>query len=141
MPWGGAGGAEAEPGAQGTRGTVFTGGPAGHTLTHSHTHTRGGCHPRDGHSRAGSGGHAGWGVPSAPMAHTALGSGWEGQGLPSSELESSCRTGGHTREKVPGHVPGASVVTAATPRVTLAPGVSPPPTPPGTWGTRGNPTQ
>lgn len=66
-----------------------------HTQPHTHIHTRD-CHPRDGHSRAGRGGRAGWGSPPAPLAHTALGSGWEGRGLPSSEPESSWRTGGGT---------------------------------------------
>lgn len=104
-----------------------------HSHTPTHTHTGGVVTHGTGTAAQGAGGHAGWGFPPAPLAHTALGSGWEGRGLPSSEPESSCRTGeGHTGDKVPGRVPGAGGgVTAATPRVTPTPGVSPPTDPSG----------
>lgn len=62
-----------------------------------------------------------------PLWHTRH---WEAGGRDGGCLHLSRRVpggpGGHTGEKVPGRLPGAGGVTAATPRVTPAPGVSPP---------------
>lgn len=86
------------------------------TQTHAQPHTHKGFSPMGRAQPRGDGGDTPAGGPrQPPLAYMALESGREGWGLPSSEPESSWRTGGDTGEKVPGRVTSTSGIAAAVP--------------------------